>query len=179
MIKCTNCSELNATDLKYCSNCGYQLPLEEATPAQKKIIKSSEKKALPIKTTIGFAVGFIVFYFASKFLFSPSFEKEFSKNIFKMNKNCPMVVDEFVTLDSITQIDAKTVQYNHTLVQFTKAEVNLDTVNKYIFSAVLENIKTNPDLKQFRENNVSFNYLYNDKEGIFIYTYKVNPEMYK
>lgn len=90
-----------------------------------------------------------------------------------------MVVDEFVTLDSITQIDAKTVQYNHTLVQFTKAEVNLDTVNKYIFSAVLENIKTNPDLKQFRENNVSFNYLYNDKEGIFIYTYKVNPEMYK
>lgn len=179
MTKCTNCSELNATDLKYCSTCGYKLPVEKATISPKETAKKTENKGLPIKVIIGFAVGFIVFYFASKFLFSPSFEKEFSKNIFKMNENCPMAVDEFVTLDSITQIDTKTVQYNHTLVQFTKAEVDLDTVNKYIFSAVLENIKTNPDLKLFRENQVSFNYYYNDKEGIFIYNYQVKPEMYE
>ena len=73
----------------------------------------------------------------------------------------------------------KTIQYNYILIGITKAEVNLDTVKKYVFPGVLQNAKTNPGMKLFRDNNVTLNYYYSDKNGAFVTEYIVKPEMYE
>jgi len=58
----------------------------------------------------------------------------------------------------------------------TKAEVKIDTLKKYIFSAALENVRSNPQMKTFRNNEVTINYHYSDKNGTFIVEYIIKPE---
>jgi len=97
----------------------------------------------------------------------------------EFNKTCPMNIDEYTTLKNVIALPNKTLQYNYVLVGITKAEVKLDTVKKYIFPQVLQNAKTNPGMKLFRENKVTLNYSYSDKNGKFVTNYIIKPEMYE
>lgn len=40
-------------------------------------------------------------------------------------------------------------------------------------------VKTNPGLKNFRENKVTMSYYYKDKNGKFLIKLKFNPDSYK
>jgi hypothetical protein len=90
-----------------------------------------------------------------------------------------MIVDEYTTLKNVVVLPNKTIQYNYTLVGITKAEVKIDTVKKYFFPGVLQNVKTNPVMKLFRDNKVTINYSYSDKNGEFVIDYVIKPEMYE
>ena len=56
--------------------------------------------------------------------------------------------------------------------------VNLDTVNKYIRPNIIENVKNSPDLKFYRDNNITLDYKYYDKNGKFALEISVTPEIY-
>lgn len=90
-----------------------------------------------------------------------------------------MTIDEYTRLDNVVALPNKTLQYNFTLVDLYKADVNLDTVKKYVFPKVLENIQTNPEMKNMRDNKTTFNYFYRDKTKKFVCKYIVTPEMYQ
>jgi hypothetical protein len=70
------------------------------------------------------------------------------------------------------------VQYNYTLVNLDKYEVNIDTVIKYIKPGLINNVKTNPDLKAYRDNKVTMAYNYKDKNGVFVLKINVTPDLY-
>lgn len=95
-----------------------------------------------------------------------------------INEECPVKVDKYSRLDSVTVIDEKTFQYNYTLLDVAKAEVNLDTANKYIKPGLIEQAKSKPYLKPFRDNKVTFIHHYLDKNGEFVTDMKVTPEIY-
>ncbi len=140
----------------------------------------TQTKKKKIITVIAFMIIFFSTYFGVQQFFSkPTFDKELVKVANEINKICPWRVDQYMILDNVTVLPKKTIQYNYTIVDRTKSEVNLDTVKKYIFTGILENIKNNPDMKLYRENKVTFNYYYKDKNGVFVCKYVVNPEMYK
>lgn len=183
-IICSNCQTENDENSKYCSICGYKLAILENQNKQNAVedLKvENKKKKFDLKTFIGFVIGFIVMFFITQSFFKPSMniDKEIVKSVNEINKVCPIRVDEYMTLDNVMALPNKTIQYNYSLVEIEKAEVNLDTVKKYVFGSVLENIKTNPDMQLQRENNVTFNYYYKDKKGAFVTKYIVTPEMYK
>lgn len=179
--KCSNCETENSKTAKYCSVCGFKLPILEAQndlfEVSKKTVKNS--KRLNIKSSLGFAVGFVVMFFLTQYLFKPSIDEELVEFSNEFNKNCPMNVDQYTTLKNTVALPNKTLQYNYILEGMTKTEVNLDTVKKYVFPGILENVKTNPDMKLFRDNEVTLNYYYMDKNGVFVTEYKIKPEMYK
>ncbi|WP_187294261.1 hypothetical protein [Olleya sp. ITB9] len=54
----------------------------------------------------------------------------------------------------------------------------MDTVNKYIRPNIIENVKNSPDLKTYRDNNISLDYRYYDKNGVFTMEISVTPELY-
>jgi hypothetical protein len=179
---CTNCETENAIDSKYCSICGYKLPIienqnnEVKNKPKKKI---TEKKKYDFKTILGFVFGFSVMFFVTQYFFNPSIDKQLMEFANEFNKTCPMNVDENTTLKNVVALPNKTIQYNYILVNITKAEVKLDTVKKYVFPGILQNVKTNPGMKLFRDNKVTLNYYYSDKNGEFVTEYIVKPEMYE
>jgi len=176
---CSNCAAENNDDSKYCAVCGYQLPVfqnEETKPAA--AVKEKSKKP-NLVGMIAFAVTFVVAFFATQYFLSPSVDSQLEKVAEAMNKTLPVKVDEYMTLDHVSALKNKTIQYEYSLVDLTKAEVKLDTVKKYIFPPILENIKTNPTMEVMRKGKVTFKYRYKDKDGIFVTDYVVTPEMYK
>lgn len=179
---CSNCETENDVNAKYCSACGYKLPIIEkpnnSTETEpKKTIKP--KRKFDLKTFLGFVVGFIIMFFVTQSLFKPSIDKQLADFANEFNKNCPMNIDQYTTLKNVVALPNKTIQYNYILVGITKAEVKLDTVKKYVFPQVLQNAKTNPGMKLFRENRVTLNYSYSDQNGEFVTEYIVKPEMYE
>lgn len=127
------------------------------------------------------AITFGLFYFAVQQIFfkPPSFDKIMMHAASELNKMCPIMVDEYTRLDNAVALPGNIFQYNYTLVDITKDEVNLDTVRKYIDTGIINNVKTNPDLKIYRDNKTTMAYYYKDKDGVFVHKLLVTPDLYK
>lgn len=182
---CSNCENENESTSKYCSFCGFQLIQDQKESLYSEIKKETikPKKKFDLKFAVAFAVSFIaVFYLTNSFL-NPSgdskVDKELSSIASEINKNCPSNIDQFTVLTSVVALPNKTLQYNYSINNITKAEVKLDTVKKYLFPSILQNVKTSPEMKSFRDNQVTLNYRYSDKNGLYITTYIITPEMYE
>lgn len=101
------------------------------------------------------------------------------KAALELNKQAPMKIDQFSRLDSASTIGKTNFIYYYTLTEIEKSEVNLDTVNKYIRPNIIENVKNSPELKVYRDNNITMDYKYYDKNGKFATEISVTPELYK
>jgi hypothetical protein len=176
---CPNCQAENDFSSKYCSICGFKLPItdsENLKPEVEDLKVKKTKRKFDIKTFIGFIIGFIIMFFVTQSLFKPSIDKQLVEFANEINKTCPINIDEYTTLKNIAVLPNKTVQYNYVLVGIAKADVKMDTVKKYIFPGILQNVKTNPGMKLFRDNKITY---YSDKNGEYVTEYIVKPEMYE
>jgi hypothetical protein len=183
-VKCTHCEEYNNTNAKYCFRCGYELPKTKMESMGTTAPKKSENGKLTSKNLLGSVVGIVAFglaYFLVQqvFLKPPSYDKVMMKAASELNESCPMMVDQYTRLDNAVALPGNIFQYNYTLVDMTKAEVNLDTVKKYFEPGIINNVKTNPDLKLQRDNKTTMVYNYRDKNGIFVVKFSVTPELYE
>lgn len=95
-----------------------------------------------------------------------------------LNGRLPLQMDTYSRLDSTTSVENHTFRYFYTLIDMEKAIVNLDTVNKYVRPEILRNARTNPNLKGFRDHNIILDYVYYDKNGIYVTTITAKPEDY-
>lgn len=180
-ITCSNCDSENNVTSKYCSNCGYEIKKEKTTEVVDNGVKKNHKKKSKLKGLLTGVPSFIIaYYFTQHFFFSvPSIDKVLVKTASDISKACPMMVDQFTRLDNATAQPNNSLQYNYTLIENTINEVNLDTAEKYIKPHLITNIKTDPDLKYFRDNDVTLIYKYRDKNGVFVVKYEITPEIYK
>ena len=182
---CTNCDTENSLDAKFCKSCGYSLPKQNSvkevihteTETDKKVIKKKSN----IPAVIGSVVGFFAMYFLVQSFFNNdnSIDKEMKAIADELNKTCPVQVDEYTVLENTVALPGKVFQYNYKLIGLDKSEVNLDTVRKYVYPGILENIKTNPSMEPQRKRDVTFKYYYKDKNGAFVDQYVVKPNDYK
>ena len=182
-MNCSNCGSANLANAKYCSSCGKELPKQpEAVEVQpEQPAKKTSETTKKIAQAVGGIVGFAIAYFIGQHFFfkTPSVDKKMSTVATEMNKTCPMMADEYSRLDSATTFPDKIFQYNFTLVNLEKSEVNLDTVKKYVEPGILNNAKTNPAMQPLRDNKVTLVYNYMDKKGVFVLKITVTPDMYK
>lgn len=135
------------------------------------------------KQTIGTIVGLVAFglaYFGVQhFFFQPaSFDKAMMEAASELNKTCPIMVDQETRLDNAVALPGNIFQYNYTLINLDKSEVNIDTVRKYVEPGLINTVKTNPDLKPYRNNKVTMAYNYRDKNGVYILKINVTPDLY-
>jgi ribosomal protein L40E len=183
-LHCNNCGGENKINAKYCSQCGYEIPRpdkgsEERNPSGAKKEAGNKKKQL-----LGSIVGMVAFalaYFAvqQRFFKPPSYDKIMMLEASELNKTCPIMVDQFTRLDNAVALPNKTFQYNYTLIGIDKSQLNPDTLKKYMEPGILNNIKTNPDLKMQREHKTTMIYYYKDEKGVFVHKFIITPDMYK
>ena len=97
----------------------------------------------------------------------------------EMNKSCPRLVDAETRLDTVT-LPSKTVfQYNYTLINYEKTEIDTVKIKSNLEQNIIQLIKTNPQMEYQRQNKVTMNYIYNDKNGDYLMSIIITPELYK
>lgn len=121
-------------------------------------------------------VGVLVQQFFFK---APSFDKQLMNAASELNETCPIMVDQETRLDNAITLPGKIFQYNYTLINFEKDSIDINLFEDHMKPLILNNVKTNPDLKEFRENMVTMAYSYRDKNGIFILKISIDPKQYQ
>ena len=99
----------------------------------------------------------------------------------KYNKNCPLIIQEGIRLDSVSLPEAedRIVQYNLTLVNVEKETADVNVIHQEIEKSLISTAKANPGLKVFRENDFVLVYRYNDKKKVFLFKVTIMPDLYK
>lgn len=144
------------------------------------ISKQDEKKQLNFKTIIGLVVGLTIAILVQQYFFKPpSFDKQMMNMASELNKTCPIMVDAETQLDNAVALPEKTFQYNYTLINMDKDSIDILRLEEYLKPVILNTIKTNPDLKSFRDNNITMSYNYKDKNSNHIIKLTFTPEQYK
>lgn len=105
--------------------------------------------------------------------------KEVAENI---NKTTPQNLADGVRLDSVSAQPGKIFRYNYTLLDDVKESVTPEQIEMFKTSAkegALHVVKASPDIKQFRDNDVTMVYTYYDKNGKLTADFKITPAEYK
>jgi hypothetical protein len=119
-------------------------------------------------------------YWYAQSLFSDkiSFDEQLIKISEQINQNCPMVIDSETRLDNTIGGPGKMFMYNYTLVNMSKDEIDIPQFKTYIEPRVINNARTNNDMRSFRDNKVEMVYKYFDKNGVFVFDVRVLPDHY-
>jgi ribosomal protein L37E len=182
-IICDKCQTQNAFNTKYCSNCGYELQ-KIAVIREEVIQKIDKKRKLDRAKIIGIIVGTLAAALSSwgvqkLFFNAPSLDKQLMAAASELNKTCPIIVDVETQLDNTVALPDNTFQYNYTLVRLDKSAIDSIKLKANLEPSIIEQLKTNPQMKFFRENNVTMNYLYKDMNKQYIALISIKPEMYQ
>jgi hypothetical protein len=108
-----------------------------------------------------------------------AFEKTMIKAASDLNKTCPMMVDRETRLDNAIALPGNIFQYNYTLINMKKDSVDFVAMQNEMEPAILNGVKTSPDLKAYREHKITMAYNYVDKNGAFVFKILITPEKYK
>jgi hypothetical protein len=125
-------------------------------------------------------LGFAIAYFGVQQIFfkTPTFDKGMMEAASQLNASCPIMIDKDTRLDNAAAMPNKVFQYYYTLVNVDQSEVNVDTLRKYMEPVIVNGVRTSPDLRAYRDNKVTMDYHYRDKNGVFLMKISVTPELY-
>ena len=184
MGKCEKCGfENNMQYDKYCRSCGYELPQEEVEQiTEVPVPKKSGTKNKRIGMFVGIIVGLLAMYAVQHFVFNSdlfSIDKSVAQLANEINKNCPMMIDSETKLDNTIALPNKTFQYNYTLVNMVKEAVDTLEIKNALEPNIINFVKTNPQMKEIRDHEITINYYYKDKNGAYLFEVKVPPALYK
>lgn len=136
-------------------------------------------KKKTLYSILGIAVLSVLFYGLNYFLIKPqSIKKQMKLVAVNLNKKCPIIIDHIAILDSVGTITHKNFIYYQTLYTLKKQDINQDSVNLYIRPKLIKKIKKNPNYKAFRNNKIIIDYVFYDKNGLFVNKLSFTPEMY-
>lgn len=144
------------------------------------------KKPKGLKYWIGFAVVFAIFSVIGQYggkaiseLFNfNSYDKVMMEVASELNKSCPIMVDSETRLDNTIALPDNVFQYFYTLVNMTKETTDFEFMKTQLEPTIINFVKTNPEMKFQRDHKTTVKYSYKDKNGIFLFTISVTPDMY-
>jgi hypothetical protein len=94
----------------------------------------------------------------------------------ELNKELPKMIDKETRLDSTFSAPNNTFVYKYTLVNILAKDYNSDQLKSKIRPVALQNYKTNPVMKPFRDLSVNLKYQYFDKKGTFFMDFDISPK---
>ncbi|KQM49803.1 hypothetical protein ASE55_10030 [Chryseobacterium sp. Leaf201] len=99
-----------------------------------------------------------------------------------MNKLGPQMMSDGIRLDSVSVQPGKIFKYNYTLTEDVKESVSpeeIEAFKKQAKEGALAVVKTSPEIKEFRDNDVTMTYFYYDKNGKPTMDFTIIPAEYK
>ena len=71
------------------------------------------------------------------------------------------------------------LQFNYTSINYTIDDYNIEKAIDILRPVILENVKNQENLAEFREHNTTFVTVFRDKNGILLYEFTYTNEDYK
>jgi|688.fasta_scaffold797321_1 hypothetical protein len=140
--------------------------------------KTSKKRniIIPIIGLIAFGfLFFIIQYFSSE---KPTFDKVMIEYANEINKTCPSKVDEDIRLDNTMAMPNNKFKYNYTLINLEKQNIDSNEIKDLLEPTLINNIKSSPDFKIFRDNKTTLTFNFKDKNGQYVLEINVTPKNY-
>jgi hypothetical protein len=123
-------------------------------------------------------VGFVNPYLTN--LASPFvLEQQLKDGALVVNRTCPQMVDSETRLDSTNVVKEKTFSYYYTLVNRSKKDIDEVSFRQLLTPNLIQNIRTNEQLRFMRINQVTMVYNYLDKNGVKVLDIQITPYDYK
>lgn len=151
-----------------------------------------ENKKKVINTAVLISIGYTVFFlfgFFNAYLNDVSHvsaktkplavEEVLRASVEEINKMCPYMVDSETRMDTAFLEDGNIFQINYTLINYIKAEINIDELKKAAEPGFINNIKTSPQLSVFRKYKATCNYKFSDKNAEFLLLLSISPVKYQ
>ena len=129
---------------------------------------------------VAFAVFFVLAYWlvTGPLSSKPSVEEQLRMLSSGLSGKCPMMVDDITRIDSVRS-EGIVLTYYYTLTGVDKGMGDFSEAGKQISGQILEQVKTNPEMKTLRESQVTFGYVYYDQNGNLLFELEITPEQYK
>ena len=140
--------------------------------------KTSKKRNIIISIIGLIAFGFLFFiiqYFSSE---KPTFDKVMIEYANEINKTCPSKVDEDIRLDNTMAMPNNKFKYNYTLINLEKQNIDSNEIKDLLEPTLINNIKSSPDFKIFRDNKTTLTFNFKDKNGQYVLEINVTPKNY-
>lgn len=138
-----------------------------------------KKKNIGLRILTGIAILFAITQTLKFFLREPelNINDELVKTANEINKHVPIVIDSLTTFDNVNALKGNTLQYNYT-IKVEKSAVDSAELMKVAKENLIEQLKNNPKSAYFRQNGISIQANYADKNGIQICKIVVLPNEY-
>lgn len=141
------------------------------------------KSTIKVKTLLGIIgvllLAIIFHHYITFYLFTSSNNHVLVSFANEVNQNCPFMLNAQTRMDNITVGEGNSIIYNYTLINYKKDELNLKYFKNKLRPLIVSAIKINPKMNFLKDRNVTFEYNYKDKNGIFITLLKISPWEYK
>ncbi|QES87547.1 hypothetical protein [Rhizosphaericola mali] len=108
-----------------------------------------------------------------------NFDEQLQADAKTLQKKCPVMMDDITRWDSVSVLPGNTFRYSYTIVTSEKKDIDSSNLVKSLEPSFINQVKTEPSLARYRENNVTMSYSYKDKNGQSIATINISPKMYK
>ncbi|WP_165040232.1 hypothetical protein [Dysgonomonas sp. ZJ709] len=105
-------------------------------------------------------------------------QHELEKYVERENKNYPKIIDDFTRLEGCEALPSNTLRYNYT-IQVESAMLDTVVLKKALKEKLIHSIKTEPGSAFLRNNNVTFQYQYNDAANSPVFRIDIPSEDYK
>lgn len=127
-----------------------------------------------ILTTLSLLFLMLIGYVSSAQVLQQSDLKESSVYL---NNMCPTMIDAITRLDNTSVPGYFIFEYDYTIITMLKSDI---PENFYINQEqiLIKGVKNAEAMKPLRENNVTFKYVYYDKEHNFIASFTISPDKY-
>jgi hypothetical protein len=96
----------------------------------------------------------------------------------EINKTCPSKVDEDIRLDNTMALPNNKFKYNYTLINLEKQNIDSNEIKDLLEPTLINNIKSSPDFKIFRDNKTTLTFNFKDKNGQYVLEINVTPKNY-
>lgn len=104
---------------------------------------------------------------------------ELEKIASDFNQKGAQMIDSETRIDGIEIRNGNTIIYKYTLINLLTKNVDTLKFRNELRPGIISVVKISPEMKKLRDQSTEFEYAYQDKEGKFIYTFKIHPADYQ
>lgn len=125
---------------------------------------------------------FVALFFLSFMQCTPkekALQKKLEEMAVNLNESAPVMLDQYTRFEEASVVQGNVFRYRYTVLNIS----NPDSLVEKGLQSLKENIgkefSSNADLRIFKENNVTMEYVYNDEAGRTIRSLQIGPEDYQ
>lgn len=106
----------------------------------------------------------------------PAYNNELARVSSDLNERCPIMIDEYTRLDNTSVQPSGILEYHLTLLNTVYDSIVTDSLKTLIRPILENNYLTHPDLKFYRDKQITLAYNFKDKTGNAVISFIIDPD---